>query len=96
MNFLALWSKDCEDLQQFSKWFSQDEIEFCQILNWVTEAFRAKKCYWMKKSFKPVIEYVLEIIFTNLQVHTTRFVTFTTQKPSYIEVMMMLAVRSHA
>ena len=47
-------SKDCEDLQQFGKGFSQDELEFCQILNWVMEAFRA--CYWMKKSFKLVIE----------------------------------------
>ena len=48
-----------------------------------------------EKSFKPVIEWVLEIIFTNLQVHTTMFVTFTTQKPSFIQVMM-LAVLSHA
>ena len=49
----------------------------------------------MKQSFKPVIENVLEVILTNLQVHTTKFVTFTTQKPSDIQVMM-LAVRSHA
>ena len=49
----------------------------------------------MKKSFKQVIEQVLEIIFINFQVHTTRFVTFTTQKPSDIQVMM-LAVRSQA
>ena len=41
------------------------------------------------------MEKVLEIIFTNLQVHTTRFVTFTTRKPSDIQVMM-LPVRSHA
>ena len=44
-----------KDLQQFSKPFSQDELEFCQILNWVTGAYIAWKCYWMKKSFKPVI-----------------------------------------
>ena len=43
----------------------------------------------MKNSFKPVI------IFTNLQVHTTRFVTFTIRKLSDTQVMM-LAVRSHA
>ena len=51
----------------------------------------------MRKSFKPIIEEVLEIIFTNLQIYsyTTRFVTFTTQKPADIQVMM-LAVRSHA
>ena len=35
------------------------------------------------------------MIFTNLQVHTTRFVTFTIQKPSDTQVMM-LAVRSQA
>ena len=33
-----------------------------------------------------------KIVSKNLQVHTTRFVTFTIQKPS----VMMLAVRSHA
>ena len=49
----------------------------------------------MKKSFKPVIEWVLEIIFINLHVPTTRFATFTTQKLSDIQVMM-LEVRSHA
>ena len=48
-----------------------------------------------EKSLKPVIEQILEIIFTNLQHHTARFVAFTTQKPSDIQVMM-LAVRSHA
>ena len=48
-----------------------------------------------EKIVKPVIEWVLEIIFTNLLVHTTRFVTFTTQKPSDVQVMM-LAVRSNA
>ena len=42
-----------------------------------------------------MIEQVLEIIFTNLQVHTTRSVTFAIQKPSDTEVMM-LAVWSHA
>ena len=31
--FVRLWSKDCEDLPQFRKEFSQDEPEFCQILN---------------------------------------------------------------
>ena len=49
----------------------------------------------MKQSFKSVIEWVLEVILTNLQVHTTRFVNVTTQKPSDIQVMI-LAVRSHA
>ena len=28
-----LWFKDCDDLQQFSKGPSHDELEFCQILN---------------------------------------------------------------
>ena len=49
----------------------------------------------LNQSFKPVIELVLEIILTNLQVQTTKFVTFTTQKPSDIQVMMF-AVLSHA
>ena len=33
LNLCALWSTDCEDLQQFRKGFSQDELESCQILN---------------------------------------------------------------
>ena len=43
----------------------------------------------MKKSFKPVIEQVLEIISTNLEVHTIRFETFTIQKPSDTQVMIL-------
>ena len=49
----------------------------------------------MKKLFKLVIEQVLEIIFTNLQVHTTGSVTFAIQKPLDTQVMM-LAVWPHA
>ena len=46
-------------LAAFSKGFSQDELEFCKILNWVTEAFRAWKCFWMNKSFKPVHNFAI-------------------------------------
>ena len=49
----------------------------------------------MKKLFKLFVEQVLEIIFTNLQVHTTRSVTFAIQKPSDTQDMM-LTVWSHA
>ena len=49
----------------------------------------------MKKSFKPAIELVLEIIFSNLQVHRAGSVIFTRQRPSDTQVLM-LAVRSHA
>ena len=49
----------------------------------------------MKKLFNLVIEQVVEIIFTNLQVHITRSVTFAIQKPSDTPVMM-LTVWSHA
>ena len=44
--FIGLWSWICElygpkTAGTRSKGFSQDEPEFCQILNWVIEAFRA-------------------------------------------------------
>ena len=42
-----------------------------------------------KKIVKPVLEYVLEITFSHLQVHTTRFVVFTIQRQSDPQVLML-------
>ena len=48
-----------------------------------------------EKIVKPATESVLQIIFSNFQVHTAGFVIVTTQRPSDTQVLM-LAVRFHA
>ena len=47
----------------------------------------------MKKIVKPVLKWIFEMTFSNL--HTTRFVIFTIQRPSDPQILM-LTVRSHA
>ena len=49
-----------------------------------------------KKIIKPVPEQVIEITFSNLQAHTTRFVVFTMQRPSDPHQVWMVTGRSDA